>query len=59
MQFGVSKSALLEIIKDINEKEYCRRIRKVLKASLNAGNTIQAINARAVSIIRYGAGIVK
>ena len=39
-------------------KEYFRRIRKILKSSLNAGNTIQAINSRAVSIIRYGAGIV-
>ena len=40
-------------------KEYYQRIRKILKASLNAGNTIQAINAREVSIIRYGDGIVE
>ena len=46
-------------MKDMITKEYYRRIRKILKASLNAGNTIQAINARAVSIIRYGAGIVQ
>ena len=38
--------------------EYFRRIRKILKSSLNAGNTIHAINSRAVSIIRYGDGIV-
>ena len=30
-----------------------------VKASLNVGNTIQAINARAVSIIRYLAGILE
>ena len=36
-----------------------RKDRKILKASLNAGNTIQAINARVVSIIRYGTGIVE
>ena len=45
-------------MKDMITKEYYRRITKILKASLNAGNTIQAISARAVSIIRYGAGIV-
>ena len=38
-------------------KEDYRRIRKILKASLHAGIIIQAINLRAVSIIRYGAGI--
>ena len=45
-------------MKEMLSKEYFRRIRKILKSSLNAGNTIQAINSRAVSIIRYGAGIV-
>ena len=40
-------------------KEYYQRIRKILKATLRAGNTINAMNARAVSIIRYGAGIVE
>ena len=40
-------------------KEYYRGIRKILKASLNTGNTIQTINARAVSITRYGTGIVE
>ena len=38
--------------------EYFRRIRKILKSKLNAGNIFQAINSRAVSIIRYRAGIV-
>ena len=31
----------------------------ILRSSLNSGNTVQAINARAVMIIRYGAGIVE
>ena len=45
-------------MKEMLSKEYFRRIRKILKSSLNAGNTIQAINSRAVSIIRHGARIV-
>ena len=40
-------------------KEYLRSIRKILKSKLNGGNVVRAINARAVSIIHYGAGIVK
>ena len=40
-------------------KEYYRRIKKILKASLNVGNTMQAINVRTVLIIRHGDGIVK
>ena len=39
-------------------KEYYRRIRKFLKARLNAGNTIQAANERTISIIRYEAEVV-
>ncbi len=39
--------------------KYFQRIRKILKSKLNAGNIFQAINSRAVSIIRYGAGIVE
>ena len=40
-------------------KEYFRRIRMISKSRLNAGNTIQAINSKAVSLIRYGAGILE
>ena len=40
-------------------KEYYRRVRKILKSKLNGGNVINAINTRAVAIIRYGAGIIK
>ena len=46
-------------MKDMIIEEYYPRIRKILKTSLNGGNAIQAINARAVSIIRYGFGIVE
>ena len=40
-------------------REYYRRVRKILKSKLNGGNVINAINTRAVAIIRYGAGIIK
>ena len=46
-------------IKEAISKEYLRRIRKIVKSKLNGGNVVSAINARAVSIIRYGAGIIK
>ena len=45
-------SVLSNEMKDMITKEYNRRIRKTLRGSLNAGNTIQSINARAVLIIR-------
>ena len=48
-----------EQMKEMIRKEYLRRVRNILKAKLNGGNTIQAINSRAVSVIRYAAGIVK
>ena len=56
LQFDSVKSKKM---KDMITKEYYQRIIKILKASLNAGNTIQAINARAISVIRYGARIVE
>ena len=45
-------------MKELVRKEYFRRVKKILKSKLNGGNTIKAINSRAVSIIPYGAGIV-
>ena len=48
--------------KEMKEKmrtEYFRRVRKILKSKLNSNNMIQAINSRALSLIRYGAGIIK
>ena len=40
------------------EKEYIRRLRKILKSKLNAGNLVKAINTWAVSLVRYGGGII-
>ena len=39
-------------------REYLRRIKKILKSKPNGGNVVSAINTRAVSLIRYGAGII-
>ena len=38
--------------------EYKRRLRLVLKSKLNGKNKIKAINTWAVSLLRYGAGII-
>ena len=40
-------------------KEYLGRIRKILKSKLNGGNIVSVINSRAVSLARYGAGIIR
>ena len=48
--------------KEMKEKmrtEYFRRVRKILKSKLNSSNMIQEIDSGAVSLIRYGAGIIK
>ena len=44
-------------MKEAISKEYLRRIRKILKSRLISGNVVSAIDARAVSITSYGAGI--
>ncbi|XP_067950259.1 uncharacterized protein [Watersipora subatra] len=41
------------------KKEYIHRLMKVLKSNLTAGNLITAINTWAVSLYRYGAGIIQ
>ena len=46
-------------MKEKVRKEYFRRIKKILKSKLNAGNIVTAINSRAVAVIRYGAGLLK
>ena len=46
-------------MKEQLKKEYIRRVRNVLKSKLNGGNIISAINSKVVSIVRYGAGIIK
>ena len=40
------------------ENEYFRRLGLLLKSKLNGGNLIKGINAWAVSIVRYSAGVV-
>ena len=40
-------------------KEYYRRARQLTLSKLNGGNTIRALNSRAVSLVRYSAGILK
>ena len=39
-------------------KEYIRRLRKVLKSKLNAGDLIHGINTWAVTLLRYSAAFV-
>ena len=46
---GIKSSEIKSNIK----KEYLRRLKLILKSSLNSRNTIRAINSRAISIIRY------
>ena len=47
-----------EQIKDQIKKECIRRVRNILKPKLNEVNIILAISSRAVSIVRYGVGII-
>ncbi len=46
-------------MKDKFASEYKRRLKLVLKSKLNGRNKILAINTWAVSVLRYGAGILK
>ena len=39
-------------------QEFIRRLRKVLKSKLNGGNLVRAVNAWAVSLLRYSAAFV-
>ena len=45
--------------KDKFKNEYFRREKLILKSKLNGRNKIMALNTWAVSILRYGAGILK
>ena len=47
-----------ELMKEKIMKEYRRRVKKVLGSKLSGGNTIKAINAWAISVVRYSGGIV-
>ena len=46
-------------MKEKTIKEYKRRLRLVLKSKLNGENKITAINAWAVAVFKYGAGILQ
>jgi hypothetical protein len=46
------------IIKEILKEEYSRRLRMMLKSELNARNTITAIGALAVPVLRYSFGTI-
>ena len=41
------------------EKEYVRRLRKILKSKLSSGNLVTIINTWAVSLVRYGTSVIK
>ena len=45
-------------MKEVFKKEYYRRARLVLQSRLNGRNKIKAINTWAVSLMRYGAGVI-
>ena len=46
-------------MKDKFRNEYFRRAKLILKSKPNGRNKIMALNTWAVSILRYGAGILK
>ena len=48
-----------ESMRTIIKAEYLRRVRKILNSKLNGINIITSINSRAISIIRYSAGVLK
>ena len=48
-----------EEMKCTYRKEYFTRVRLVMQSKLNGRNKIKAINTWVVSLIRYGAGIIK
>ena len=46
-------------MKELFRKEYLRRVNLIMKSKLNGRNKILAANTWAVSLMRYGAGILK
>lgn len=45
-------------LKKMVKRQHFKRVRAVLKSSLNSGNVISALNSRAPAIVRYGSGII-
>mgnify|MGYP001799776820 CR=1 FL=1 len=61
--FGYKYLEILDEIKHTDMKknlnaEYLRQLRKFLRSKVRVAKIILAINSHAVSVIRYGAGIV-
>ena len=46
-------------MKELFRKEYLRRVNLIMKSKLNGRNKILAANTWAVSLMRYGAGILR
>ena len=46
-------------MEDKIQKEYYRRRRQLTSSKLYGGNTVRAVKSRAVSLVRYSAGILK
>ena len=40
------------------QNEYYRRLKRILKSKLTGKNVIMAVNTWAVSVLRYGAGVI-
>ncbi len=55
---GVLEGASIKTkeMKELVRKEYLRRVRRVARSRLYAGNLITAVNVWAVSVVRYTAG---
>ena len=47
-----------QTMKELAQKEYLRLLKKILKSRLSGKNIIIAINTWAVSLLRYGAGLI-
>ena len=50
---------LYEEMKDKIKTEYIRRVKRLCSSKLNSGNLVTGINAWAIGVIRYSAGIIK
>lgn len=46
-------------IKDILRDEYVRRLKLVMRSTLNGGNKIKAVNTWAVALLRYSRGVIR
>ena len=46
-------------VKDILRDEYVRRLKLVMRSTLNGGNKIKAVNTWAVALLRYSRGVIR